>query len=97
MRQELPGWLVQLLQPADSSAAKLHAEGKTPSAAAGLSLPACLAAADISRLATTLTSRLEGAPWLLQPLVRAPTLVQGDFDDPITDDTRQKWLCWVCS
>ena len=78
MRQELPAWLAQLLQPADGAAAEQSSTARTQHAPARLALPAVLAAADESVLASVLASRPEGAPWLLQPLVRAPTLVEGD-------------------
>ena len=70
---------MQLLQPEDSVAAGPGIDPDTQRAAVGMSLLVCLAAADVSVLAATLTSRPEGAPWLLQPLVRAPTLVAGDI------------------
>ncbi len=78
MLQELPAWLAQLLQPADDSKDEQTSEARTRQATARLALPSLLAASDESVFAAALLSRPEGAPWLLQPLVRTPTLVVGE-------------------
>ncbi len=64
---QLPGWLVGLIAPADK-------EG--PVAAEALRLPHVIAAADAHMLQEVLCNCVEGLPFLLQPLVDAPLLMQ---------------------
>ena len=75
--QGLPAWLAQLLQPADSNGAEQARVPSTQPATLRLALPSLMAASDESVLATVLVTRPKGAPWLLHPLVGAPTLVGG--------------------
>ncbi|BDA40960.1 hypothetical protein COCOBI_01-6140 [Coccomyxa sp. Obi] len=66
---QLPGWLVGLIAPAVK---------KGPVAAEALRLPHVIAAADAHVLQEVLCNCVEGLPFLLQPLVDAPSLMQGD-------------------
>ncbi len=68
--EHLPGWLLGLTAPAPRDG------GPAEDAAAGLRLPHVIAAADAQALQDVLCNCVEGLPFLLQPLVDAPSLMQ---------------------
>lgn len=68
--EHLPGWLLCLTAPAPRDG------GPAEDAAAGLRLPHVIAAADAQALQDVLCNCVEGLPFLLQPLVDAPSLMQ---------------------